>query len=109
MSLEEGEVCVFYSVLSDDSRIEFTSYADSTLKMAFNSMPEIVRAHSFRVGILTFKILMKSFDMGLRENENGLNREMLEEISEGLLYHDIGKAFISNDIFINEAMYSYRT
>ena len=100
MSLEEGEVCVFYSVLSDDSRIEFTSYADSTLKMAFNSMPEIVRAHSFRVGILTFKILMKSFDMGLRENENGLNREMLEEIKEGLLYHDIGKAFISNDILM---------
>lgn len=58
MSLEEGGVCVFYSVLSDDSRIEFTSYADSTLKMAFNSMPEIVRAHSFRVGILTFKILI---------------------------------------------------
>ena len=58
MSLEEGEVCVFYSVLSDDSRIELTSYADPMLKMAFNSMPEIVREHSVRVGMFTFKILM---------------------------------------------------
>ena len=38
--------------------------------------------------------------MGLPDNENDLNKEMLEEISEGLLYHDIGKAFISNDILM---------
>ncbi len=70
------------------------------LEMAFNFMPEIVREHSVRVAMLTFKILMQLFDMALPENDNGLNEEMLEEISEGLLYHDIGKAFISNDILM---------
>ena len=91
---------VFYDVLSDDLPIEITSYADSMLKVAFNSMPEIVRSHSFRVGSLTFKILRQSFDMGLYEDENDLNGEMLESVKEGFIYHDIGKAFISNDILM---------
>lgn len=86
-------------VISTDRSEDRTICTDNfTISEAWMSLPELIRSHNIRVGEITSQILKKAFELGYYTNNAGMDIEVLEIVKGGFIYHDIGKAFISEDI-----------
>ena len=69
-----------------------------TISTAWMALSDLVRSHNIRVGEITAQILKKVFELGYYTNNPETDIEVLEIVKGGFIYHDIGKAFIPEDI-----------